>query len=337
MISRLPHLSVVVPVYNEIENLSRLHLEVMQALAQIPGHHELILVDDGSTDGSREFLRDLAQRDPRVKVVCFRRNFGQTAALQAGIDESTGEYLAMLDGDLQNDPADLPKMLQRLESGYDLVCGYRENRQDRWLTRRLPSQVANWLIRGVTRVPVRDLGCTLRVMRRELALDLELVGEMHRFIPILAHQKGARLCEVPTHHRPRQSGVSKYGFSRLVRVLLDLLTVKFLLDYFTSPMKFFGKLGLFSLLISGLAFGATAWMKWAHGVDVTGNPFFLASIFAGLASLQFVSLGVLGEMNVRLYFERNGRRPYGVAFRFGPGQAGDLSEAEYSRRWRRAS
>jgi glycosyltransferase involved in cell wall biosynthesis len=304
-------ISVVIPVFNERDNVQPLYQELRQVLEGAGRRYELIFVDDGSTDGSRERLETLAQADPRVRVVLFRRNYGQTAALQAGIDWSSGRIVVTLDGDLQNDPADIPVMLAKLEEGYDLVHGWRQKRQDAW-HRRLPSRLANWLIARVTGVPVHDLGCTLKVIRREVAEELELYGEMHRFIAVLAEQRGARFVEVVTHHRPRKFGTTKYGLSRTLRVLLDLLTVKYLLDYFASPMKMFGAAGLASLALGGLCGLAVTAMKIGGGVDMTGNPLLLLTVFSWMASLQFFSMGLLGEVAARIYFGTEGRRNYAV-------------------------
>jgi glycosyltransferase involved in cell wall biosynthesis len=309
-------ISLIVPLYNERENLESLHREIREALERYSSDLEILYVDDGSTDGSAELVRSLAAQDQGVTLIRLRRNFGQTAAMQAGIDEAQGEILVLLDADLQNDPADIPAMVAKLEEGYDLVCGWRRDRQDAWITRKLPSRIANWLIGRVTRVPIRDLGCTLKVLRRSLASELELLGEMHRFIPILAHQRGARCAEVDTHHRPRRFGQSKYGLSRTLRVVLDLITVKFLLDYLASPMKFFGRLGFACLGLGLISLMTTVGMKSWGGVDMTGNPLLLLSVFAFLAGLQVISLGILGEMSVRIYFDRQGRRPYAIAERF---------------------
>jgi len=307
-----PHVSIIVPVYNEADNIPRLCQQVRAAMAGAATSWELVVVDDGSTDGTTERLVELTQTDERLRVVVLRRNFGQTAALLAGIDESRGAVLVTMDGDLQNDPADIPMMLAKLDEGYDLVHGWRRRRQDAWLSRKLPSRLANWLIARVTRFPVHDLGCTLKVIRREIATELELYGEMHRFIPILAHQRGARCVEVETRHHPRQFGRTKYGIGRTVRVVLDLLTVKYMLDYFASPMKLFGGFGLLCVVAALACAAATIAMKVTGGTDMTGNPLLLGSAIAALAGLQFFSLGLIGEVTARIYFGQRRRPSYAV-------------------------
>jgi glycosyltransferase involved in cell wall biosynthesis len=257
-------------------------------------------------------MKSLAEQDSRVKLVCFRRNYGQTAAMQAGLQLAVGDAIVTLDGDLQNEPADVPMMIEKLDEGYDLVHGWRKNRQDKWLSRKLPSKLANWLISKTTKFPIHDLGCTLKAMRREIAQELELYGEMHRFIPILAHQRGARCVEVVTRHHPRRFGTSKYGISRTFRVVLDLLTVKYILDYYASPMKLFGTLGLLCSGAGMAAAAATVAMKLAGGVDMTGNPFLLLTIFSMMAGLQFFSLGLLGEVAARIYYGAQANKSYTI-------------------------
>ncbi len=305
-------ISIVVPIFNESENVRLLYDQLTGVLESIEGGYEIILVDDGSTDGSSARMDTLAKRDRRVKIVRFRRNYGQTAAMQAGIQAARGDIVVTMDGDLQNDPADIPLMLEKIDEGYDLVHGWRKDRQDTYLNRRLPSMIANRLIARTTQFPVHDLGCTLKAMRREIAQELELYGEMHRFIPILAHQRGARCVEIITRHHPRRFGQTKYGISRTLRVLLDLLTVKYLLDYFASPMKLFGMLGIICFGCGGAATIATGLMKWLGAVDVTGNPLFLLSIFSGMIGLQFFSLGLLGEVNARIYYTGQSKQNYAI-------------------------
>ncbi len=304
--------TVVVPVYNERENIALLHQALTDSLVALGRPYELVLVDDGSSDGSSRALDELAARDPAVKVVHFRRNFGQTAAMNAGLHLASGDVIITLDADLQNDPADIPVLLDKLDEGYDLVHGWRKNRQDAFVNRKLPSKIANWLISRTTGFPVNDLGCTLKAMRREIAHDLQLYGEMHRFIPILAHWRGARCAEVVTRHHPRKFGTSKYGISRTFRVLLDLITVKYMIQYLTSPMKLFGGMGLGCMLLGGLAGAATLGMKLWGGIDMTGNPLLMLTVFSMMAGLQFFVLGMLGEVCVRTYYESQNKQPYAI-------------------------
>jgi glycosyltransferase involved in cell wall biosynthesis len=305
------NLSVVVPLYNEQDNVRLLHEELDAVLPGMNRPYEIVLVNDGSTDDTEAALDALAARDPHVTVIHFRRNFGQTAALAAGLDHASGEIIVTLDGDLQNDPRDIPALVAKLEEGYDLVHGYRLKRRDAFFTRRVPSRIANWLIARATRFPVRDLGCTLKAMRRETARDLKLYGELHRFIPILAHAQGARCCEVVTNHRPRRFGQAKYGLSRTLRVLLDLATVVYLIQYFISPMRLFGLVGLGCGALSVLTGLATVAMKLG-GCDITGNPLLYVCLFAGMVAVQFASLGMIGEMCTRIYYESRGTRPYAI-------------------------
>ncbi|MCS7237297.1 MAG: glycosyltransferase family 2 protein [Thermoguttaceae bacterium] len=306
-------LSVVIPVYNEEQNIAPLTERLVLVLASMTDDWEVIFVNDGSADGTQAVLESYAQLEPRIKVIQFRRNYGQTAALAAGIQSASKDLVATLDGDLQNDPADLPRMVAELLSGgYDIVHGWRRNRQDPTLLRKLPSRIANRLITHVTRVPVHDLGCALRVMRREIAQELELYGQMHRFIPILAHWKGARSTEIVTHHHPRRFGRSKYGLERTLGVLLDLLTVKFIVDYLSSPMRFFGRIALVCFAVGILAAFATVGMKLLDGVDMTGNPLLLLAALSAMVGVQFISLGVLGELCIRIYYAAGARSSFAI-------------------------
>jgi len=306
------YLSVVIPVYNERENLQHLYTTLSGVLDSLGKPCEMIFVDDGSRDGSNALLKQLAAADKVVKVVELRRNFGQTAAMNAGIQLATGEVIAMLDDDMQNDPGDVPMMLEKLDEGYELVHGWRKNRQDAWLSRKLPSKIANWIISKVTGFPVHDLGCTLKVVRREIAQEVQLYGEMHRFIPILCHWRGARCAEVVTRHHPRRFGTSKYGISRTFRVILDLITVKYMIGYLGSPMRLFGTIGMFCFALAGATGMATLAMKLWQGADMTGNPLFLFTAFLAIVAVQFFVLGMLGEVNVRTYYESQRSRPYGI-------------------------
>lgn len=304
--------SVVVPIYNEVENIPHLHAAIDATMSTLNRDYEILLVDDGSRDGSHAKLVELAAQDPHVKVIELRANFGQSAAMSAGIEAATCDVIVTMDGDLQNDPADIPMMLQHIEDGYDLVHGWRKNRQDTFVTRKIPSKIANWLISRTTKFPVNDLGCTLKAIRREIAQEIELYGEMHRFIPILAHWRGAKCVEVVTNHHPRRFGTSKYGLSRVLRVVLDLLTVKYFIRYVVSPMKLFGLIGLMCGCVSVLAGLATIAMKLGAGIDMTGNPLLLLSVFSAMAAGQFVAVGMLGELGSRMYYEVQGRRPYAI-------------------------
>jgi glycosyltransferase involved in cell wall biosynthesis len=272
----------------------------------------VVFVDDGSQDGSFAVLRQLASADARVKVVQLRRNFGQSAALKAGIDWSGGDVLVTMDGDLQNDPADIPLLLAKLHEGYDAVLGLRANRQDHFLIRKVPSLAANWLIRKVTGVPIKDMGCTLRALRRELADSLPLYGEMHRFVPVLAQNSGALLAQIPVRHHARVAGRTKYNLSRTFRVVLDLITVKFLHSYLTRPMHVMGLAGLVAMGLGAVSLVATVWMKSRYGTFMTGNPLLLFSAMLELIGLQLISLGLLGEVLTRTYFESQGKSAYTV-------------------------
>ena len=317
-------LSVVIPIKDECANLRPLHQRLRQALDPLcvatEGHparlrdYEILLVDDGSVDGSFGLLQELAASDPRLKVISLRRNFGQTPALRAGIDWSSGDVLITMDGDLQNDPADIPMLLDKLDEGHDAVFGLRANRQDHFLIRKLPSFLGNWLIRRVTGVHVRDMGCTLRAMRRDLAEALPLYGELHRFVPVLAQMHGARILQVPVRHHARVAGRTKYGLTRTVRVLLDLITVKFLHSYLTRPMHVLGTAGLVSMGLGGISLLTTMAMKYLFNppVFMTGNPLLLLSVMLELVGVQFISMGLLGEVLSRTYFESQGKSAYTV-------------------------
>jgi glycosyltransferase involved in cell wall biosynthesis len=305
-------ISVVVPICNELENIQPLYQQLAAVLPSLERPWEIVFVDDGSTDGSTEQLASIAACDQRVKVVVFRRNYGQTAAMHAGIQHAAGDVIVTLDGDLQNDPLDIPTLVHKLDEGFDLAHGWRKQRQDTYITRKVPSRIANWLISRVTGFPIHDLGCTLKAMRREIALELELYGEMHRFIPILAHKQGARCVEVVTRHHPRRFGRTKYGLSRTVRVILDLITVKYMLDYFASPMKLLGRFGLACLVLAFFCSAATIGMKLAIGADMTGNPLMLLAVLGAIAAIQFFSLGLLGEVNARIYYGQERRQNYAI-------------------------
>lgn len=315
-------MSVVIPIKDERDNLQPLHDYLNQVLEPLcPGHprpvlsnYELIFVDDGSTDGSFAVLEEIASRDHHVKVVRLKRNYGQTPALQAGIDHSSGDVLVTMDGDRQNDPGDIPLLLEKLEEGYDIVLGQREKRKDHFLIRKLPSLIANWIIRNVTGVHIKDMGCTLRAMRREVAESLMLYGEMHRFVPVLAQMQGARMCQVMVRHHPRVAGKTKYNLSRTVRVVLDLITIKFLDKYLTRPMHALGLAGLVSMGLGMISLVGTVYMKYfmTPPVFMTGNPLLLLSVMLELVGVQLISMGLIGELLTRTYFESQDKSAYVV-------------------------
>lgn len=303
-------LSIVVPVYNEEENIHGIHREVVTALGESGIDFELILVDDGSLDGSLGKLREIAATDDRVKVIRFRRNFGQTAAMAAGFDAASGRVVIPMDGDLQNDPADIPRLLAKIDEGFDVVSGWRRDRKDAFLNRTLPSILANRFISGMTGVRLHDYGCTLKAYRREVLDGINLYGEMHRFVPALVSQIGARVTELPVNHRPRLHGKSKYGIFRTLRVILDLLTVKFLLTYSTRPIQLFGRLGVYTLLASFLSGGVTVYMKLFLHTSMNRNPLLLLTALLLFMGVQFIVLGLLGELNARTYYEAQGKPIY---------------------------
>jgi len=305
-------LSVVVPIYNEAGNVDGLHAELDAALRSSGLSYELIFVDDGSGDDSFTHLAAVHARDAHVSVIKLSRNFGQTAALAAGLAQSVGADVVLIDGDRQNDPADIPRLLAKRREGFDLVAGWRVERRDPWLSRRLPSRLANWLIGAITGVRLHDYGCTLKLLRGDLARSLRLYGEMHRFIPALIDDLGGRIVELPVHHRPRVAGVSKYGISRTVRVMLDLVTVKFLSLYATRPIHIFGVAGLLSTAV-GLAI--TAWLGFERlflGMPIAGRPIVLLGILLTVMGMQFITMGLLGELLVRTYHESQNKPVYRI-------------------------
>lgn len=305
-----PLLSVLVPVFNEEENLADLGLEVREALASVD--YEVVLVDDGSTDRSYEEILKLAKADPRFKAVRLGTNFGQTAAMAAGIAHARGRLIACLDSDLQNDARDIPRLMAKLDEGFDVVSGWRKDRQDKMVTRRLPSMAANALISWSTGVALHDYGCTLKLYRAEYLKPLRLYGEMHRFIPAFAGFMGARITELPVNHRARTRGVSKYGLWRIVKVALDLMTVKFLDEYLSKPNYLFGGAGFAMLALSGLLGAETLYKKYALGVFVKDQPLFHVAVFCGIVGVQLVLMGLLAEIMVRVYYETRGRQSYFV-------------------------
>lgn len=303
-------LSVVVPVYNEEESVEPLIQETRAVLEPLGKSYEIILVDDGSSDATYPILSRLHEKGPGIKVVRLRRNFGQTAAVAAGLAYAKGEVIVAMDGDGQNDPRDIPALLHKLDEGFDLVNGWRSPRRDPLWSRRLPSLIANGLISWITQVKLHDYGCTLKAIRRDVAKGLQLYGEMHRFIPAIAYERGAQIAEIKVHHRSRQAGESKYGIARTFRVILDLLTIKFLLSYATRPLHIFGLLGLIS---GGAGFLIGVYLtvqKLFYGQEIGGRPLLLLGVLLILIACQFVTLGLLGELLVRTYHESQGKPIY---------------------------
>jgi glycosyltransferase involved in cell wall biosynthesis len=306
-----PQLSVVVPLLDEQDNLPALHEQVRQAL---DGRYdyELIFIDDGSTDASFQVLKELHESNPRVRVIRFRRNFGQTAALSAGFAHARGNIVVALDADLQNDPADIPTLVAKLEEGYDVVSGWRKERHDNALTRKLPSKIANWMISRITAVRLHDYGCTLKAYRREILAEMRLYGEMHRFIPALASWSGARTAECVVNHRPRTAGKAKYGLARTLKVVLDLITVKFLGSFSTKPIYIFGGLGVLcglASVASGLAVLYQKFLSHSH-LAMNRNPLLILTAVLMITTVQFILMGLLAELLVRTYHESQNRPTY---------------------------
>jgi dolichol-phosphate mannosyltransferase len=312
-----PEISVFLPVLNEEPNLRPLHEKLDAALAALGRSAEIIYVDDGSTDGSLAILREIAARDPRVRVISLRRNYGQTAAMAAGIDAARGRVLIPMDADLQNDPADIARLLDKLNEGYDVVSGWRKNRQDKFITRRLPSLLANRLISWIGGVPLHDYGCSLKAYRRDVLKDVRLYGEMHRFIPIYASWAGARVTEIPVEHHARTMGKSKYGLSRTLKVLFDLVTIKFMASYQTKPIYVFGSFGMLAFAVSLLAGLWAVIIKLFEGVSFIQTPLPILSIVMFAVGVQFMLMGLLAEMLVRTYHESQSKPIYAVREKIG--------------------
>lgn len=305
-------LSIVIPIYNEEENIPLLYNAVTAALDPTGLEYEIIAVDDGSMDGSFTTLKELAAKDPRLRVIRLRRNFGQSAAMAAGFEAARGAVIVPMDGDLQNDPADIPLLLQKMAEGFDVVSGWRKERKDTFVNRILPSRIANWLISRMTGVHLHDYGCTLKAYRREVLEGIGLYGEMHRFVPALASRVGARVTELPVSHHPRQFGQSKYGISRTMRVILDLITVRFLLSYATKPIQLFGKWGIYCFLMAGASGSTTLYMKLFGNHSMNRNPLLILTTFLLFMGVQFIALGLLGELNARTWYESQGKPLYSI-------------------------
>ncbi len=310
-------LSVVIPVYNEEDNIRLLHERLEKALDPLNQEYEILFVDDGSTDRTLSILEEIESNDNRIIVLSLRRNFGQTAAFAAGFDFARGDVVVTMDGDLQNDPADIPKLLELIKDN-DLVSGWRKKRKDPFFTRRLPSVMANWLISKVTGVKLHDYGCSLKAYRRDVIKNLKLYGEMHRFIPAVASWYGVRIAEVETVHHARLHGKSKYGISRTVKVVLDLITVKFLQSFSTKPIQFFGPVGVLSGLLGFLILFYLSFDKIFAGRDIGGRPLLLLGALLIIVGIQLIGMGLLGEMLVRVYHESQKKPIYVIKKILGP-------------------
>lgn len=319
-----PEISLFLPVLDEEENLPLMHQKIGAALDALGKPAEVIYVDDGSTDKSLEILREIAAKDSRVRVISLRRNYGQTAAMSAGIDAAKGDILIPMDADLQNDPADIARLLEKLDEGYDVVSGWRKNRQDKMLTRKIPSQIANKIISWIGGVHLHDYGCSLKAYRRDVIQDVKLYGEMHRFIPIYASWAGARVTEIPVEHHARTMGKSKYGLSRTVKVVFDLITIKFMAEYHTKPIYVFGTFGLIAFIVSILSGIYAVFLKGAnllglpqYHADFVETPLPVLCIVMFAISIQFFLMGLLAELLVRTYHESQDKAIYAVREKIG--------------------
>lgn len=309
-----PFISVIIPSFNEIQSLPVLIGELRESLK---GHHyifEIIIVNDGSIDGTREYLDQLAENDKSVKVIHLRNNSGQTAAMMAGIDSARGEIIIPIDADLQNDPADIPLLLQKIDEGFDVVSGWRKHRKDNPLFRTLPSKIANLFIQMITGVKLHDYGCTLKAYRREIIKDIRLYGEMHRFIPVYAKQSGAKVTEVPVNHRPRTHGKSKYGLERTIKVILDLMVIQFFKAYFQRPIYIFGSFGLISFFLSFITFLTMIYYKYFGGKSFIETPLPLLAILFVLIGILSIFMGFIAQMTMMTYYESQHRAAYSIAY-----------------------
>ncbi len=305
-------LSVVIPIYNEAKNVEKLYEKLEEVLSKLDKSYEVLLVDDGSTDGTTDKLAKIHKRNPKYKIIQFRRNYGQTAAISAGFDYSIGDVIVTIDADLQNDPKDIPKILKKMEDGYDVVSGWRKERKDPFLTRIVPSKIANWLVSILAGIHLHDYGCTLKAYSKDVAKNVQLYGEMHRYIPALASWIGINVTEVPVSHHERKFGKSKYGISRTPRVILDLITLKFLLSYSTRPIQIFGSLGIITGFLGFLIALFLSYVKLVQKQSIGDRPLLLLAVLLIFLGFQFISMGLLGELAVRTYHESQNKPIYFV-------------------------
>jgi len=305
-------ISVIVPIYNEVENIETLSNSLLNVLNGLNRPFEIILIDDGSSDGTQKLLKSIAESNPNIKGIRFRRNFGQTAAMAAGFDYASGDIIISLDGDMQNDPADIPRLIEKLEEGYDVVSGWREHRQDNFVSRKIPSMIANRLISRLTGVHLHDYGCSLKAYRSEIAKDMSLYGEMHRFIPALAGIEGAKIIEMPVLHHPRKFGQSKYNILRTFKVILDLMTVVFLRKFMTRPLHMFGRMGLISFFTGFIISAYLAFEKLVFSVQLSNRPLLLLGVLLILTGIQLISTGIIAEIQIRTYYESQNKPIYKI-------------------------
>ncbi len=303
-------LSVVVPIYNEADNVERLYKSLEEVLSKLDKNYEVLLIDDGSTDGTTDKLAEIHKRNPKYKVIQFRRNYGQTAAMSAGFDYSAGNVIVTIDADLQNDPKDIPKILEKMEEGYDVVSGWRKDRKDPFLTRKVPSKIANWLVSILAGIHLHDYGCTLKAYSKDVVKNVQLYGEMHRYIPALASWIGINVTEIPVSHHKRKFGKSKYGLSRTPRVILDLITLKFLLSYSTRPIQIFGSIGIITAFLGFLIALFLSYVKLVQKQSIGDRPLLLLAVLLIFLGFQFISMGLLGELVVRIYHEAQNKPIY---------------------------
>jgi len=309
-----PYISILIPTFNELHSLPLLVDEIRTVFSDLHYTYEIIIIDDGSNDGSRELLDALAEKDKLCKTIHLRRNSGQTAALMAGIDTSKGAIIIPIDADLQNDPADIPHLLKKLDEGYDVCSGWRTARKDNPLVRTLPSRIANWMIQTISGVKLHDYGCTLKAYRKEILQEVRLYGEMHRFIPIYAAWNGAKVTEVPVNHRSRQYGKSHYGLKRTIKVILDLMVIQFIQTYFQRPIYVFGGFGLFSFFLSVISFSAMIYYKYFGGKSFIQTPLPHITVLFMLIGFIAIFMGFLAQITMMTYYESQGRKPYLIAY-----------------------
>ncbi len=308
----MPEISIIIPVFNEVENIAPLHEACLQQLGETSLKLEIIFVDDGSTDGTGAVLNQICQGDERTRSITLRRNYGQSAAIMAGLDQAKYPILVLMDGDGQNDPADIPVLVQKLDEGYDVVSGWRKDRKDRFVSRIIPSRIANWLISAISGIHLHDYGCTLKAYRREVMRDVRIYGEMHRFIPIYASWEGAQVTEVVVQHHPRRRGKSKYGLSRTLKVVLDVLVITFLQRYLHKPIYLFGGFGLLNFWAAFVSFFLMIWYKFVERISFIETPLPLLVVLFLLVGIMSMLMGLLAEMVMRTYFESQGKTAYGL-------------------------